>query len=712
MFNKRVKFFVALITVLLLLSMLRLSQMQLLKNSFYRGKITELKRQRWRFRQLKTIRGTILDRKQRPIAADSPRFTLNIGYELGSFFDDRIIESRRAAAQQNDPKLSHQIDTKKQELKNIIGKCAQLKGASRTEITNEINRINDYVWGQRTFHAWRRKFPNAELIEEYKSIISVPLNEAIEDFKQKIPDRKERLKLISETDIAEMHKRYALLELETDDDIFTAQLEFMNTDDIQIVAEGRRTYFYDSVACQTIGWVGPATQTEDRELFADDKLLRYLTDDVCGREDGTEFVCEPLLRGRRGEEVYDIDHQLVKRSETQFGDDITLTLDIELQKRIEDHIKNVDLEPYGPGFSVVIIEVSTGDILALVSLPEYDLHTARYNYNKLISDPNKPLINRAIYELYPPGSVVKPLILIAGLESGEIGPEEIISCLPQPAPEGWPNCWLYNRYNYLGHDTYWANNARNAIRGSCNIYFSQLADRIEPRVLQKWLFNFGYGHKFHFAPENIQKKWPTRTFRQAQGIISSTYPPDNISDVNDLPPLKETERRFFGIGQGNLRVTVLQVANAMAIIARGGLYKKPRLFLRPTSDERGATSDEISLPQGIPKRINISESTLEIIRDGMHAVVSEIHGTAYKEFQHTGFDEQNVKVYGKTGSTEDPDHAWFAGFAEDHIGRGLSIALVVEGGQHGSSDAAPLARNIIQFCIEEGYIGKAQVGLN
>ena len=89
----------------------------------------------------------------------------------------------------------------------------------------------------------------------------------------------------------------------------------------------------------------------------------------------------------------------------------------------------------------------------------------------------------------------------------------------------------------------------------------------------------------------------------------------------------------------------------------------------------------------------------------MRAVVNEDGGTAYNEFAHANFAEHGVEVYGKTGSTEAPEHAWFAGFSEDKRGRGIAIAVVVEGGQHGSSDAGPLARDIIGFCIEAGYIG-------
>jgi len=200
---------------------------------------------------------------------------------------------------------------------------------------------------------------------------------------------------------------------------------------------------------------------------------------------------------------------------------------------------------------------------------------------------------------------------------------------------------------------------------------------------------------------------------------------------NRLPALEGRERRLFGMGQGNFRATPLQVANAMAAIARGGVYKPPQLFLvhrqssavhHPSSEEGRETRDE-------GRDLGISKQTLEVIFDGMSAVVNEPGGTANGEFAPvlSSFAEQDVKVYGKTGSTEAPEVAWFAGFAWQPAypestagrpqaqlgdgnaageGRAIAIAVVVEGGQHGSSDAAPLARDIIQFCIETGYIGK------
>jgi penicillin-binding protein 2 len=140
----------------------------------------------------------------------------------------------------------------------------------------------------------------------------------------------------------------------------------------------------------------------------------------------------------------------------------------------------------------------------------------------------------------------------------------------------------------------------------------------------------------------------------------------------------------------------------MAAIARGGFYKRPRLFLESSQEPANISTSSIDL--------GISLQTLAVIYDGMSAVVSETSGTAYSTFQPilTSLAEQDIKVYGKTGSTQAPENAWFSGFATDSTNRSIAIAVVVEGGQHGSSDAAPLARDIIQFCFDAGYVGRVQ----
>ena len=988
MYHRRIKIFAILLTFFLFAFLLRLAQMQLLSGSFYRDKLTKLRLQKSHSRQFKTVRGKILDRNGKVLAVDEPQFQLYINYGLTCFMDDRVREGNllKAADKKDNTgasaaKAQKEMDDGLADLNQIIIKCAQLGGVKPTEVKTEIQKINDFIWKRRTFQAWRDNFSNSEVFENYKNIISIPDYVATADFEKKEANPVERLRLINKVDIAEMHKSWPLVELKTDDDIFTAQLEFSDIDGVQILAKGQRFYPFGPAAAQTIGWVGPATQQADRQLFADDKLSRYLDDEVCGREDGVEYACETILRGKRGKIVYDIDRELIDETKAQLGKDVSLTLDIELQQKTEEYLTDCKGNPNCRApMAAVVIEVASGDILALVSIPVFDLNRIRFNYAGIANDPNEPLRNRAINKQYPPGSAIKPLILIAGLESGKITADEIIHCPAQKAPRGWPSCWLYNKYHWTGHDDMWQNNARNAIKGSCNIYFSQLADRIEPLVLQQWLSAFGYGHVSSLVARDPSRLGveprqdsslelqdtgqETRELRQAPGQISTIpaqstnptfeqlpplnrserryfgigqgnlratplqaanamaaiarggvydidhelidetkaqlgkdvsltldielqqriegyltdckgnpncraptaavvievasgdilalvsepifdlnrirgdyasvandpneplrnrainkqYPPGSaikpliliaglesgkitadeiihcpaqkaprgwpncwlynkyhwtghddmwqnnarnaikgscniyfsqladrieplvlqqwllafgyghvsslvardsslvqagdgdeardlrqapgqistipaISSFEQLPPLNRSERRYFGIGQGNLRATPLQAANAMAAIAREGIYKPPRLFLTPD-----VTRGE--------KDLGISEQTLSVVRDGMYAVVNEPGGTAYKEFAAAGLAEQGVKVYGKTGSTEEPANAWFSGFAEDSKGRKLAIAVVVEGGQHGSSDAAPLARDIIQFCIEAGYIGR------
>lgn len=356
--------------------------------------------------------------------------------------------------------------------------------------------------------------------------------------------------------------------------------------------------------------------------------------------------------------------------------------------------------------AAVVIEIATGNILALVSIPTFDLNRIRDDYKTIVFDSNEPLRNRAIKQDYPPGSTIKPFVLIAALESKKITSTEVISCPAGKAPKGWPNCWINRKYPYLGHDDKWmdrgGNKARNAIRGSCNIYFSRLTHRIDSSCLQQWLWKFGYGREILPGPfweqnSELMLKLPDkakRNFQQYAGVIYSGRRRP-LSRLEEFPAIENSHRKYFGIGQGDLRATPLQVANAMAAISRDGLYKDPVLFTTPSEKSAYDTID-----------LNISPETLTVVRDGMYAVVNELDGTAFAPFQYSRFDQQDVKVYGKTGSTEGVENAWFAGFAEDSTARGISIVVVVEGGQHGSSDAGPLARDIIQFCIDAGYIGK------
>jgi len=715
MYKKRITVLVIAGAAMLSVCVLRLADMQLLSTSFYREQVAQLRLQSGSFQQVRTLRGRILDRNGRVLATDEPRFWLAIDYKLSRFLDERVRQAMALQVVSKNPDadtsaIQQEFDARLNDLELLTNKCSQF-GMSRRDVVLRLQRTNERIWNLRTFLAWARNNPSRDILEKYnRNLNQIPLSEAVEDFENNFPDPRQRLMLTGEVDdIAETRQVWPMVELKTDDDVFAARVEFLNVKGVEILAKGQRVYPFGSAAAHTIGWVGPPRQ-EDKDFFADDRLSSYLDDEVCGREDGVEYVCEPILRGRRGELIYDIDRQLISRTEAQFGQDVRLTIDIDLQQKIEQHLSDCGFNPNCKApIAAVVIDVNSGEVLSLVSLPSFDLNLVRQNYGELATDPCEPLRNRAINKQYPPGSVIKPVILITGLESGQITAGEAISCPAQKAPQGWPSCWIYLRNKWAGHDSLWANNARNAIKGSCNIYFSHLAERIDPLVLQNWLFRLGYGHKSSLVAgdppalrsfseagsiESRAAGNESRDFRQAQGQISNELPNDTITSFEQLPPLEPGERRWFGIGHGNIRATPMQVANAMAAIARGGILKQPKLF------KEILNSEDIDL--------GISSQTLAVIYEGMHAVVEEPGGTAYKEFAPVlvRFASRGIRVYGKTGSTTQPEHAWFAGFAKDGTGKAIAVAVVVEGGQQGSADAAPLARDILQFCAEAGHIGR------
>ena len=704
MYEKRIKVFIVASFLLLGIGVLRLVQMQLLADSSLRDEVIALKEQGGRSRQLKTLRGQILDRNGKVLATDTPEFQIAIDYQLSRYLDRRVViamRKERCTTPSAEYELYNEVLARQTDIENIISDCTRF-GASKEEITAQIVQMNDRMWNLRTFLAWLRKDPDPNIIAEYAhNIASIPAPVARADFERRIPDPNERLKLIiGVDDIREMYEPKTLLELKTEDDIFAAQIEFMDITDVNIIPKGQREYPYGSVASQTIGWVGRATQDYHKALFESDPLASYLEGEICGRRPGVEYVCEPILRGRRGELVYDIDRKLIRRTETEFGRDVQLTLDIELQQAIEAHLTDPNVHPNaGANMAAVVIDVPSGDILALVSLPTFNCNLVRTNYAELAQDPNHPLLNRAIAQHYPPGSSLKPIILIAAMESGVTTPDRIIHCPAADAPAGWPNCLIW-RKSKACHDWQWDNKARNAIKGSCNVYFSHVANEVDPEVLQHWLFCFGYGHPLPLVCPTLKPDDPfRRQLRQVPGQIGSKDVSNRakIESVEDLPPLQKRHRPLFGIGQGNLRATPLQVANSFATLARGGRSKSPRLFLSPKSLAGEQEREPIDL--------GISDLTLQTVYDGMNAVVNEPGGSAYRNFGPAKLAQQGVKVLGKTGSTERPYHAWFAGFAQDHEGAKIAFAIIVEGGAGGSSDAAPLAEHIIQLCVDKGYVG-------
>ena len=699
--------------VLLGVIVARLASLQLGSSRAIQERITQLKDQRGRSQPLKTTRGRILDRKGRVLAKDEPFFKLRVSYSLSCTLDDRVRAGLRLAALQSrrNPEKALEaanavIDANTALLEDVVSRCSQF-GDPCDVIRQRIERFNDWIWNQRAFQAWRKHCTQSDFYRKNATrLLSVDLHSVMEDFERTIQDPNRRLLLTAGVDIAEMKGSSPLVDLQTDNDFVAAQLAFVDVEGISITAEPLRVYPYKTAAAQTIGWVGEATQKKDLQLFADDPYACYQPGDDCGREDGVEYVCETVLRGRRGKEVHDIDGAISRRVDSRLGLDVRLTLDAELQEKIEQRLLTFHHAPYcGPGMAAVVMDVDSGDVLAMVSLPSYDLNGARYHYETLAADANQPLVNRVLNRHYPPGSVVKPIVLAAGLQTGAIQPDKVISCPSQRAPQGWPSCWIFRLENH-GHDSDWSNTARNALKGSCNIYFSRLAAMIEPRAFQEWVFAFGYGRQAEFDyPGSADPNDPSsaRRLRQYCGQISTRMEyGSQVRSLDQIPALDRGDLALVGIGEGKFSATPIQVVGAMAALARGGIYKRPRLFLTGDPEQ---TNNSDTAEAGIS--LGLAEQTLQTIYDGLHAVVNEAKGTANDGFKDYPALLQSLRIYGKTGSTERPDTAWFGGFARSpRSGRTIALAVVVEGGRSGGHDAAPLGREIISLCVETGYLDR------
>lgn len=647
--------------------------------------------------QRPTVRGKILDRQGKELAMDTPGFYLHINYQLTRYMDSRWREGRilrnlsegKTRAQVEKELIEGEWKKHIEDLEKSVELAWELADVSREEIIRTIERINDHIWEQARYLGWKWKYPEKNW-DDYRAE-----RDTIG------PD------VIVKTNLGVMHQTYPLVELRTQRDLLRAQIALLDLPSMVIKSEAKRVYPYEASACQLIGWVAP-WRDHEIEIFENDKYMSYLPGEVVGKS-GIEKVYEPVLRGRRGEVRYDIEGNLIERKESLFGQDVRMTLDIDLQHKIESLLSDNTM-PHGNKFcAAVVLEVANNDILAAASIPVFDLNTIRQkkNYNRIFNpnDPNKLWQHKALERNYPPGSTAKPLILTAGLEEKKIGAFQPISCSSwKMPPEGWPKC-LLQRIG-TSHDIQFGeggNIARNAIRGSCNIYFSQLAHRLSSEQLQSWLFDFGYGQKILKTPVSSDylsdEELDERSLRQSRGCLEYAIVQNPVSTASELEPIEKWEKKWWGMGQGSLRANVVQVANALSVIARDGVYKSPRLVF----DENDPYNESGQ------RRLPISKNTLSVVRDGMKAVVYEPHGTAYKEFSTPGkksvlFD-RGLTIYGKTGSTEKPYHAWFECFAEDRSGRAVVIAVLVERGQRGAGEAAPLGHKILQYCNEAGYIG-------
>jgi penicillin-binding protein 2 len=472
-------------------------------------------------------------------------------------------------------------------------------------------------------------------------------------------------------------KRYSPIPIKRD--ITPAELTFIDSHrdpgtfpELEVVQEPRRLYPQNGLAAHVIGYVG---EVSEAELNSSD-FASYAQGDLVGKS-GLERQYNEVLKGVDGQRrvVVDVagrEHQVLESVEATPGQNLQLTLDLDLQAVAE-------LALDGKKGAVVALDPRDGSVLAMVSRPAFDpnlfaAHIKASDWKAITSNPDNPLLNRAIQAQFAPGSTFKPLVAMAGLETGTIDDNFNVRCSGGANFYGrFFKCWQKG-----GHGSV---DVHAGIVHSCDVFFYTVGNKLGIDNIAQYAEEAGLGKKTGIdlpgEAEGLMpsSKWKMRTQRE------KWYAGETIS---------------VSIGQGAVTVTPIQLASAIGGMANGGVWFKPHLVKMAAAPD--AARKENWNPDNIAKVVS-----------GMYGVVNEGGGTG------TAAAIPGLTVSGKTGSAqrvsndlrksgkldkgELEDNGWFVAFAPRENPE-IVLAVLLEGGEHGGL-AAPTARDIIKAYFDK-----------
>jgi penicillin-binding protein 2 len=453
-----------------------------------------------------------------------------------------------------------------------------------------------------------------------------------------------------------------------------------------------RSYPQGETAVHALGYVGTVSAADlariDREAYAGTSTIGKVgieaayEDPLRGRNGSREIMVN--ARGRSVEKLGTLQAALQTRP-GEPGTDLFLTLDLEVQRVAEQAVRDQRA-------AIVALDPNNGDVIALVSRPGFDPNLfarglTRTEYAALNENPDRPLFNRALRGTYPPGSTIKPVVALAGLTHGIIEPDKPFFCIGYFSLPG--SSHRFRDWRPKGHG---AVDLRSAISQSCDPYFYSLSNQLGVRRLNAFLGQFGLGkptgidiggEKSGILPS---PEWKKTAFKQRSAQV--WFPGETV---------------IFGIGQGYMTSTPLQLAHMTAILATRGKNFEPRL-VRAMRNPRTQRMTELT-PAPLPPLQAASAEHWDLIIDGMRAVMEggtatrSAAGAPYSIAGKTGTAQvfsvaQNARYNESAIAERLRDHAWFVAFAPIEAPR-IAIAVLVENGRSGSGTAAPIARTVM-----------------
>lgn len=479
---------------------------------------------------------------------------------------------------------------------------------------------------------------------------------------------------------------YRPVRLKTDVDFQTvAEIEERRLPGVVIEVEPMRNYLYGNTASHIFGYVGEINQ-EELEASKD---KGYRPGDLFGKM-GLEKVLESYLKGIDGGQQVEVTAsgkpiKVLGQKEPIPGHSVTLTIDIKLQQIAENKLKEQLLKlqtdkykpfPNAKRGAVVALNVKTGEVLAMASIPDFDPNMfargiTQKEWEEISKNPLNPMVNLAIAGTYPPGSVFKMVTATAALEEKVTNENEFVrdtgvywTILPK-------RCWRAGGHGMV--------NMVRALAESCNIYFYEMGRRLGIDNIEKYAKLYGLGS---ITGIELPGEKPGQVASREYKKNTFTRPDDKI--------WYPAETLDAAIGQGYNSFTPIQIANYVAAIANDGVWMKPHL-IKSIDDPDGNIVLEKN-PE-IGGQLDFSKDTFRIIKEGMRAVTLP-GGTAYSVFA-----DFPISVAGKTGTaewdvTKDP-HGWFVAFApyEDPE---IAVAVFIEQAGSGGTTGGPVARAIFE----------------
>ena len=453
----------------------------------------------------------------------------------------------------------------------------------------------------------------------------------------------------------------------------------------------KRYYLYGEIMTHILGYVGKINDKDVERLKKDEKFANYSGSNDMGKL-GIERYYEDELHGTTGFEEVEINNRgkVIRKLREQpsvAGKSIYLTIDLELQRYITDLLA-------GQKGAIVVLDPKDSGVLAMVSTPSYDNNLfvdgiSSEDYKRLLNDPARPLYSRATQGVYPPASTVKPFIAVAAQTENVITQNTTIF-----DPGYWvlPNTTKrFRDWKKSGHGY---TDLNKAITESSDTYFYQVAHSMGIDRLSDWMKRFGFGMPTGIEiQEEAAANMPSREWKQKR-----YKRPWVLGDTISV-----------GIGQGYWTATPLQVAKATAILVNNGKVNTPHLMKAIEGAELSPYKDPLIYPDISEPKQNYWDAA----KRGMYNVVNSAAGTGRKAFAGA-----NYRVAGKSGTAqvfslkenekynaaglkkELHDHAWFTAYAPYENPR-LVVTVILENAGGGSSNAAPLARKVMDYYLNQ-----------